>query len=111
MGRPGGVLGLPDPLEVLRELRSIARAVGEIPRMAAALEDLLGDLGGMRQDLSALRSGFEELRVNVDPMDEDLEAVELAVRGLVPVIHEVRDAIDALRSDLDRIPFMRKSSL
>ncbi len=105
------MLGLPDPLDTLRELRSIARAVGEIPRMAAALEDLLGEIGGMRNDLSAVRAGFEKLQVAVGPMDEDLDQVERAVRGLVPVIHEVRDAIDALRTDLDRIPFMRKSQL
>ena len=82
------------PVEGLeRELRD------GVATVIARLDVLLDCIGAMRADVSTART-------EIEPVDDDLAAVERAVRDMAPALGDVRDEITALRDDLSSLPLV-----
>jgi len=117
-------LRIPEELKrLIADIRTMTEAVAHVPEMAAGLRAVREDVSALRgelrplpgsidrlgQGLQDMAKTLDEVLVNIAPMDEDLHAVETAVRAMAPRLTELRDQIDALRTDLGGLPFVRKS--
>jgi hypothetical protein len=82
-----------------RELRGMREELGSLP----------GGITDMQGGLERMSAQLGEVLENVRPMDEDLAAVEKAVRDLAPQLEGMKQELDHLRTDLAGLPFISKS--
>ena len=104
-------------------LRGPAGAVGALLALPAAIEQLNRTLEAMHGEVAEMRRGVDTLVVRVGELREDFAAVREEVRVLnhdevapmrrrVDGLHDdviaLGETFDTLRTDLGRLPFMRK---
>ena len=94
------------PLRAASAVAGAVRAVQALPQIARSLDGMTADVQAMRADLAVTR-------VSVEPMDEDLHAVETAFAVLPEKLDAMRAELtrelELLREDLSGLPFVGKS--
>jgi hypothetical protein len=63
------------------------------------VDDMAAAVAEVRRDLAATL-------VQVTPMDDDLRAVEQAVKEMAPALQAMKDELAGLRDDLGGLPFV-----
>jgi chromosome segregation ATPase len=81
----------------------IVQTTSALRSPGARLETLTRDVVLLRNELTELRRGQEEIHVRVDRLDERVEALRIEVQGLRAGQEDLRAGQEALRTDVEAL--------
>jgi hypothetical protein len=89
------------PLAIGRLNRTLDAMLTEVTEMRRGVQELVGEVGGLREDFAGIRRELGEVYDEVAPMRRRVDGLHEEVVGL-------GGKFDGLAGDLGRLPFMRR---